>query len=381
MVRGEAQDNHHVFLRLIELDREEQIINPADANLRIEEMKGLVAAVQTSWTAALFGDIPYAALERYYTYQFDQVSRLFQEFQNANRNLLMPLLDKLYHDLGKYIDPDASIYPSVKTYLLSGILAQVPSVQAVLLDAPLDDRLNTFLARYLDEMSGLSSGVCSFAQMRFFKSFIEELSSLIEPDGKLPAPVIYERLLALEFNQFEVYVYHQERLRNSFKGKTRSGQLKLIDDAIRYVNFNSRGTVERYDRRWPALSVMLLDWLKGERLRCLAKERTPENPSQSAVLKLALRLPVSHLAFLIRLLYKEEVFGLVSLQDIFNFFAAHTSTKRQENLSAGGLSKEYYTKNMVTAAEVRALLSKMLTRINRDYFPVWVVIYAIFFCR
>ena len=154
----------------------------------------------------------------------------------------------------------------------------------------------------------------------------------------------------------------------------------MISRELDLLNFKKKGAVARYDDRWPPLTAMIAEWLESEQKILIQDFAVKQILPAGHPLKLRLQLPVSHLAFLIRLLSKENIFGLVPLTNIFSFFTANFNTKRQETLSAGGLSKEFYTSNMVTAAEVRALLSKMIARINRDYFPVWVAVCITVFC-
>jgi len=52
----------------------------------------------------------------------------------------------------------------------------------------------------------------------------------------------------------------------------------------------------------------------------------------------------SHLAFLIRLLSKENIFGLFPLTEIFNFFSANFSTKRRKHFPLAGSAKNIIPK-------------------------------------
>jgi hypothetical protein len=54
---------------------------------------------------------------------------------------------------------------------------------------------------------------------------------------------------------------------------------------------------------------------------------------------------------------------------VFKFFSRNFETKRQKSVSAGSLSKEYYSTSQVTAAVVRDMLQKMIARIDRNFFP------------
>jgi hypothetical protein len=90
--------------------------------------------------------------------------------------------------------------------------------------------------------------------------------------------------------------------------------------------------------------------------------------------KLHLGMSVAHLGCLLRLFFEQKIFATTSLHDIFKFAAAHLQTVRQDSISPGSLSKEYYSVSQKTAAVVRDMLQQMLLRVNRKYFPVMAVI-------
>jgi len=109
---------------------------------------------------------------------------------------------------------------------------------------------------------------------------------------------------------------------------------------------------------------MLLAWLKEE-VNLLSITSAPgTTPS-----KIPLNLPVAYLACLIRVFYEEGCFRGVTLTEIFKDMAATFSTVRQPTVSAGSLSKEYYSVNQITAARVKELLQKMVVRLNQQFFP------------
>jgi len=98
--------------------------------------------------------------------------------------------------------------------------------------------------------------------------------------------------------------------------------------------------------------------------------------SEVVVPKIPLEMSVAHLSCLIRLLYEESVFATQNLQSIFKCFAGYFQSKRQAVISAGSLSKEFYSIDQHTAARVRDLLQRMVLRINRDFFPMAVAVNA-----
>ena len=254
-------------------------------------------------------------------------------------------------------------------------------ISTALENACLGAQVKNCLISYLQDMTKEDDMASELGQLHYFRLFVRQMlpAAGISDESKF-CDFVKDRLFDLEFNHFGIFAHMQDEIRAAFTGKPQSQRNAVINKELDFLTFKAKGDVPRYDMRWPPLSAMLTDWLKGELRQAEQKKVRDQNAIGPILFKLRLELPVAHLAFLIRLLSKENIFGLFPLTEIFNFFSANFSTKRQETLSPGGLSKEYYTKNMVTAVEVRALLLKMIARINREYFPVWVAISIAFFC-
>jgi hypothetical protein len=90
--------------------------------------------------------------------------------------------------------------------------------------------------------------------------------------------------------------------------------------------------------------------------------------------KQILNLSVAQIACFIKLFYDEGIFINASITDILKFVVVHYRSKRQQQISYGSLSKEYYSISQVTAAVLKDYLSRMIAKINKHYFPVVAVI-------
>ena len=80
-----------------------------------------------------------------------------------------------------------------------------------------------------------------------------------------------------------------------------------------------------YDRRWPALCVMLSGWLEPE---IAAAGELLKGEAAFAFEKLPLNLSVAHLGCLLKLFVEEHLLGDISLTDLFKFSARHYRTKK-----------------------------------------------------
>jgi hypothetical protein len=361
----------------------------------VNELDAVTTKVRESWTFAVCSEAGETALERYFSFQLTQLSGLLSKvsghiaagsaFQTDNdkqfQRSVCGLIDYAAAYFYKHLKLPVPVCTVYKRHFIATLSADARLLTTVLDNSGLADDIKNCMISYLDAMTAETDMPCDLQQLHYFRSFVREfLPAAAIKDNDKYCDFVKDRLFDLEFNHFRPFVHMQDAIKAAYSDKPKNRRKAIMARELDFLVFKAKGDVIRYDDRWPALSAMLTEWLSGE----LEKEiqKTAEIRHAAAYLfKLRLELPVSHLAFLIRLLSKENIFGLFPLTEIFNFFSANFSTKRQETLSPGGLSKEYYSKNMVTAVEVRALLLKMIARINRDYFPAWVAISIAIFCQ
>jgi len=349
------------------------------------------AKVRDSWAFAVFSNAGSVSLRRYFDYQITYLAGLLKtrleviadgcscdakqpasHFQAA----VCELIDFAMEFYQNFIDPLVQPGLVYQKHFIKGFSPYTHQLLVSIKCHAHPGPIQVCLRDYLEELLGEAPRMLTVAQLQYFSTFVQEMHFITSLDDVVAFnKQLEEKVLELEFNHFGIFAAMQQALRTSCPGKSRSRKLLLIDSKLAYFEFKSKGEVARYDDRWPPLTGMLADWLKLEKERYShSKTAAVQIQRPTSSIKLQLQLSVAHLAFLIRLFSKENIFGLVPVTDIFSFFSANFSTKRQESLSIGGLSKEYYTKNLVTAVEVRALLTKMIAQINRDYFPAWVVI-------
>jgi hypothetical protein len=190
---------------------------------------------------------------------------------------------------------------------------------------------------------------------------------LEESGGALPGDRLDGALTALNFNHLDFWCYKQDCLKFRADGLPVAEAIALLKGELRRLAPDNVTGNPVYAAGWPSLSRMTGTWLQEElaALDLLAeKERAVGSPG-----KLPLDLSVAQLACIVKLFHGD---AMLSLKQVFDFIAAHFSTKKQAAISPGSLSKEYYSIDQKTAAVIRDKLSRMIARINRDYFPVMV---------
>ena len=186
----------------------------------------------------------------------------------------------------------------------------------------------------------------------------------------LPASLA-ELLVEFDFNHLEVFAWLQQDIILHLKGKLDKKKVKYMEQKLLALPKADSTQTSRFNHKWPPIVSMLSLWLETE-LSELKPQVVDKITFQENKLKFKLEIPESHMACLIRMLKLEKRLGNIPLTEIFKFISDNFSTTRALKLSPGGISKEYYSVNQITAAEVKDLLQKMIARINRDYFPVVV---------
>ncbi|WP_179414593.1 hypothetical protein HDF19_00390 [Mucilaginibacter sp. E4BP6] len=83
-----------------------------------------------------------------------------------------------------------------------------------------------------------------------------------------------------------------------------------------------------------------------------------------------LKLTIAQLALLLRLLYEEGIFVVISIASLLRFFSLHFMSKRQKQISYGSMNKLYYSGDQFTGYAVRELLLNMVNRLNKMFFPI-----------
>jgi hypothetical protein len=313
------------------------------------------AGIIQTWQEVLFSDLPDHSLRRYFTCQLEGISKIRDTLPAAKETgmaeTLSELTDHLLSKYLKYIDRDLPVPDCYRKKILEDLLDDFLFVsEKMVWCKPVVD--------YLAEFEAPGNNLYfSFRSLDYFRLMITELAALGKDSPE-------DLLVSLNFNHLGYLLYLQQGASEKLSMMGCDGERKawLLAESARVKALPER--IEAvYHPDWPTLKTMLTAWL-GEQAAPL-RETSP-------VMKLPLNLSVAQLACWIRLFYEEDCYKETNLTAIFNFYASVYSTKKQISISSGSLSKEYYGTDQVTAAAVLDKLQKMTTRINRNFFPVWI---------
>ncbi|QXV63745.1 hypothetical protein INP83_11565 [Mucilaginibacter sp. 21P] len=361
----------------------EMIIDELSMNTSSESSLAKISAsaarIQHNWILAFASNVSDQLLTRYFTSQLRSLSKL----GSCMTSLLdYPSLDRLSDTFirGYFscVEPGALLDDWLLAKLTAPLTDQTQQVREMVANELASGPVSEFLSRYVDECSGKTKLPITVGQFRYFQIVIFRLYHEFN-SGSVIADRLTDLFIALEFNQFEIFIDAQELIQRRLSALSGDDWSSEIGKLESFYRFQSKGDVPRYDPRWPPLSAMIAEWLAEEIAKAKACAESARKVLKGNVLKLQLKLSLAQLALLVRLLHKSDVFGGIQINSIFRFFCRHFSTKRQAEISERGFSKEYYAKDMVTAVEIRALLTKMIKQINTDYFPAMAVICAAIF--
>jgi hypothetical protein len=342
----------------------------------------ICAGVRHSWEDAILSEATEHTLVRYFHYQLDSIVEIANSLsyncggksEEPACYLIVNLIDHLRVYYSCYFKSRA-ILPDI--YRFKILMQQNSRVDLI------KNGLKTMKVAALSDMflEYLNHAACrdhsikfNFQNLDYFTRLINTLARIDYNLGDAEELFINE-LFQSNFNHLSFFVFLQQQLCTKQDIAINPAE-KLATMREQQVAICSRpiNTTQIYDEAWPSLKTMLGCWLEEAIRRAEQSINDALKAGEVILFKIPVELPVAHLAYLTHLLANENIFGNQNLKVLFRFFAEHFQTKRQPAISPGGFSKAYYSADQQTAARVRALLEKMLTRIKRDFFLVMVAV-------
>ncbi len=212
--------------------------------------------------------------------------------------------------------------------------------------------------------SGLTPG-----QFQLISVLVKEASCVAAPGTDVFAPTSLPALLIrLQMNDVRFLSWCQQQVYTELE-QHRCAVSKLLAVLARINAVKAIGPVgwSPLYPQVPSPKAYLLNVLEEE-FRNLAVAHWLQPVAVSG--KLTVNLSVAELSGLIKLLSLHDVFRVEHTRELLRFAAGALRSKRAGDFSFRTLSKEFYGMNQFTAASLRDLLQRMLTWLNRTYFPV-----------
>ncbi|WCT14435.1 hypothetical protein [Mucilaginibacter jinjuensis] len=347
----------------------------------IELTPGICARVRRSWEDAVLSEAPEHILVRYFHYQLDSVFAIANSYYKCGNKteepawqLIVNLIDHLHVYYSCYFNCKAISPDLYRLHVSKQLKSKVDLVKNGL-NTMNDAALGDMFLKYLNHAGCLDQSIkLSFQNLDYFIRLINNLAGIDYSLGNAEELFLNE-LFQSNFNHLSFFVYLQQQLSTKQEQALNPAE-KLTTMREQQAAICSRPVIATliYDEAWPSLKTMLGCWLEEAIHFTEQSIDDALKNGESIFPKIPVELPVAHFAYLTHLFVDENIFGNQNLKVLFRFFADHFQTKRQPAISPGGFSKAYYSADQQTAARVRALLEKMLTRIKRDFFPVMVAV-------
>jgi hypothetical protein len=333
-----------------------------------EECKRISAA----WLKAAFYTLPDDALKRYFNHQLLRLSALSDslfEIPHAEKEnrVIVELICGL--KLNHHACFSAGL-TAPKAYHQAVVIRLAPRIAAIKQQLKLSRVNHAFqscISAYLKEMSEEGVASYTFSALDYFEDWVLKVFVLCQ-QGLDVETRLRTALLTMNFNHLGFIAYWQAKVKDGQLGgrawithlQEEKARLSLVPDDLALC----------YHSQWPSAKCLINGWLSEELAAAEQEIRLSSFVQTQPVLqKLPLNLSVAQLACLIKMLYEENQIGTTNLTVIFKFFSSHFQTRRQPEISLRSLSKEFYSVSQVTAAGVQGLFQKIVTRINRNFFP------------
>jgi hypothetical protein len=228
--------------------------------------------------------------------------------------------------------------------------------------------LKDCLLAFLEETdAGATGKQFTFTSLQYIQSWLHRLSAL-DLEKERPEAALHSALELLDFNDLAYLNFRQSALANcALQPEEKIEYLQSEKARLTSMPF-TKGLSCRPE--WPSLSTLLCGWITEELSFLVSRLQAARTGIVHQPEKYPLDLSVAHLGCLLKMICDTGLPGNRNLTRLFHFVTTHFSTKRQENISARSLSKEFYGISQVTAAKVQGLLQQMIARINQQYFPL-----------
>lgn len=341
--------------------------------------------VRSAWDDAMFSAVSDQSLTRYFKFHVEGIRELLDTLTGLSRpSCLSGLVKEELTGLIGYqlqyfylhFDLDAVSPPAYTAFQQAKAGQLLPALKCGLKRRGLTGPLKDCLFSYFEQMDpGEKHSRFTFRSLLYLENMIRELGHL--PAASKSFDIHHQltiKLTDLNFNHLAFFRYRQEQISARLRG-SQQARLRSLREESAELRLSAQCALS-YDPQWPPLSSMLSDWVT-EQINAIEREMLPAPAKAIIKEKLFLNLSVAHLACMVKLFFEENLINSANLAEVFRFIAQNYRTKRQDTISPGSLSKEFYSTSQVTAAVVRDMLLKMVARINHNFFPVWVAAGAI----
>ena len=284
---------------------------------------------------------------------------------------LEDIIAHLEQHFAQYLDVRA--YAPYRNRIISfgQMVEKFAAIQQVLRQSSVSPELMAVLEKPFERIENLKTAQTTYAELLYFKKFIQELGCLVER-GSINDYHVAEVLFRINFNSFAFLSWMMSQLdRQVDAAATIADKLKTLYHYRKISKQQSLKTKQAYQSSLPALDGQIRQYIDEDIQRYrqqlasidIASDAVDFSSEESEVSdtdRIPTQFTVLQLAHFLSLLFEVKLFPKGYKKALFRWFARMVSTPRTDRLAAKSLYDRQYEADEATREVVQELLQKMI---------------------
>ena len=210
----------------------------------------------------------------------------------------------------------------------------------------------------------------TFRKLMYFDFVVNALDPIIEPN---PDPKVLKiALIELNFNSNQFLWYMTDEIEQVILPlETHSEKVEKLSWYMKQVNQIQMRTDIAFEPKQESIKEKIINWVVEE--ICFLEKSIKNDKDgkvtegQDSGFKLPTNLSVPVYGCLIHLMFECEIYDKQQLAQSLRFLAKHTKTKNVNEIAEESIRQKYYKHEQSTKDKVKALVIKMLNKLNDDF--------------
>lgn len=284
------------------------------------------------------------------------------------------LLSFIERHFTKYFDQDTKAPESYITIAGSEIVKSYVELQERLKLVEADAQLIELIVYPLRKfIENIPSGQITYRSIIYVKEIHKELYQVITSGkrGKDIDEEIRLIMLYLNYNTIKYFRYYTNYVISILSEvDSSSDRIDKLSYVLKLVNQTQVKPEVGYNKTIHSLKDQLSDWIAEEVFYLEKMYKLNEKNASGTMLaddfKVKTEMPVSHLAYLLRVFIDTKIVNNKNVSDLIRFFSRFFQTKRLESISYESFRVRYYNVEDGTKRSVRDMLLLMVDYINKN---------------
>ena len=356
---------------------------------QVRTVGSLVADLKEKWVRELFSTAKEHVIRRYVQYHQAGITQLSNQISRPLPSLSLPsdhketvirfyetisgelerLLHFLKHSCYSYFDKDYKVsvyYCRRQREKLIEFEQELKSYQGVSVEREL---VKAIAASVRDLISDALESGMSYRQVEHALNLRRMVHLSLNPMNGTTTDILVQALYRQNLNTLHFYNWYQAYFIRQLSGvQEKDDQQKLVTEQARIFSAIFVDPQKAFEPELASIDRQILTWLHTQ-LASSPDIRAMGHIKQNRNGQLPLNLSVPQFALFIRVFHEAGCFPLNNVSKVMRFFTQHFTTKKQLNISFKSFKNAFHGMNQSAAAMVRAYLQKMISYINKIYFP------------